>query len=167
MVRGDPEPRREDEMWQRVWIWERSLRLRTVYCLRWRDKEGQIRTETVGPDRKLAEKMRAEREAALNSGKYRRLRRVSFEEFCREEKEVMTGRVADTIVQQIKISLDHFARVCKPRGLVDIDLPMVEQFYSQRLKEVSEATANKDLRHLKASFNRAVRRGYMSENPAR
>lgn len=32
---------------------------------------------------------------------------------------------------------------------------------------MSVATANKDLRHLKASLNRAVRRGYAAENPAR
>ncbi len=152
-------------MWQRVWIWERSLKMRTVYCLRWRDKQGRVRTETVGPDRKLAERMRTEREAALNSGKYRTLRRVSFQDFVNEEEEVMTGRVAEATVQQTRTSLDHFARLCNPRALVDIDLPMVEQFYARRLKEVSEATANKDLRHVKACLNRAVERGYMAENP--
>jgi len=152
-------------MWRRVWIWERKLKSGKTYCLRWQDERGRVRTEAVGPDRKLAARMRAKREAALNTGRYRALRRIPFENLVREEEEVMAGRVADATLQQIRTSLDHFARICKPGALVDIDLPMVEQFYARRLKEVSEATANKDLRHVKASFNRAVERGYMAGNP--
>ena len=123
-------------------------------------------TETVGPDRKLAERARAEREAALNSGRFGGLKRLSFDAFRQEELQLMRGRLADGTVDQIRIALMHFSRACEPGRMADIDLSMVEQFYAERLKEVSEATANKDLRHLKASFNRAVRRGYMCSNPA-
>ena len=123
-------------------------------------------TETVGPDRKLAERARAEREAALNSGRFGGLKRLSFDAFRQEELQLMRGRLADGTVDQIRIALMHFSKACEPGRMADVDLSLVEQFYAHRLKEVSEATANKDLRHLKASFNRAVRRGYMCSNPA-
>ena len=108
-----------------------------------------------------------QREAALNTESLRTIRRVSFDRFSEEEKNVMGGRLADGSVAQISISLGHFCRICEPAILADVDVSMVEQFYSQRLKEVSQATANKDLRHVKASFNRAVERGYLAQNPAK
>ena len=46
-------------MWRRVWIWKRKLKNGQTYCLRWHDDAGRIRTETIGPDRKLADRLRA------------------------------------------------------------------------------------------------------------
>jgi len=43
---------------------------------------------------------------------------------------------------------------------------MVERYFAERLREVSAATANKELRTLKAAFSRALRRGYLERNPA-
>ena len=152
-------------MWRRVWISKRRLKKGVSYCLRWLDRHGRVRTESSGRDRKLAEGLRAQREAALNAGSLRNIRRLPFERFKKEEEDVMRGRVADGSVAQIKISLDHFVRICEPGIVADVDVSMVEQFYARRLKEVSEATANKDLRHIKASFSRAVERGYVAGNP--
>ena len=154
-------------MWRRVWIWKRKLKGGTTYCIRWCDKRGRVRTETVGPDRKLAERARTRREADLNSGRYTYVKRVPFDEFMEEELELMEGRLAPGTLEQVRISLDHFERICEPGPVSDIDVPTVERFHSARLSEVSEATANKDLRHLQASLTRAVRRGYLAENPAK
>ncbi|MCP3885401.1 MAG: tyrosine-type recombinase/integrase, partial [Propionibacteriaceae bacterium] len=51
--------------------------------------------------------------------------------------------------------------------MTDINTVMVERFYSARLEAVAKATANKELRTVKAAFTRAVRRGYLRENPGR
>jgi len=152
-------------MWRRVW--KRKLKDGTTYCIRWYDKRGRVRTETVGPDRKLAERARTQREADLNSGRYTYVTRVSFPEFVEEELELMEGRLAPGTLEQVRISLEHFDRICRPGPVCEIDVPTVERFHAARLSEVSEATANKDLRHLQASLTRAVRRGYLQKNPAK
>ena len=51
--------------------------------------------------------------------------------------------------------------------MTDINTVMVERFYSARLEAVAKATANKELRTVKAACTRAVRRGYLRENPGR
>jgi integrase len=42
----------------------------------------------------------------------------------------------------------------------------IERYLAHRVERVSVATANRDLRTLKASLNRAVRRGYLQSSPA-
>lgn len=153
-------------MWRRVWIWERRLKRGRTYCLRWYDKRGRIRTETVGPDRKLAERLRKQWEFALNSGGVLTVKRIRYQDFVDEELAIMSGRLAQGTLQQLRTCLEHFRDICRPGLLEDVDTAMVEQFFSERLRKVARATANKELRHLKASFNRAVRRGYLRVNPA-
>jgi len=152
-------------MWRRVWIWERKLKKGKAYCLRWHDESGRIRTETVGPERKLAERLSAERQHELNAGQFRTPRRVSYEEFGREEVEVMQGQMAPASLKELELVLRQFGKVCRDIRLTNISSRLVEQFFAQRLKSAKPATANKSLRTLKAAFNRAVRRGYLERNP--
>jgi len=104
----------------------------------------------------------------LSSGKcgLKTVRRISYRDFVKEELEIASGRAAQGTLEQMEICLKHFGAICHPNTVADINTAMVEQFYSRRLREVARATANKELRHLKACFGRAVMRGYMSRNAA-
>ena len=154
-------------MWQRVWIWERKRREGKTYCLRWHDNRGRVRTEYVGSDRKFAERMRAKREAEVNSGMLQGLTPISFEDFVSEELEIMSGRLAKGTLAGIQQAFAQLRRICNPKKLDKVDAATVERFFAQRLREVRPATANKDLRTLKASLNRAGKRGYLRDNPAK
>ena len=153
-------------MWQRVWIWERKRKKGKTYCLRWRDDGGRVRTEAIGSDRKLAERLRSKRESELNSGKHREVRAIHYDEFVKEELAIMSGRLAEGSVVELEQTLRSFKCVSEPAMLADVTPGMVDGYFTERLKEVSRATANKNLRTLKASLNRAVRRGYLALNPA-
>jgi integrase len=125
-----------------------------------------MRSESVGPDRKLAERLRTQKETNLNSDKVEDVERVTFDKFMAEEVEVMKGRLSDGSLTGLDLALRHFRRICEPGVLADIKPRAMEAFLAQRLQEVRPATANKDLRTVKASFGRGVRRGYLRDNPA-
>ncbi len=152
-------------MWRKVWIWTRKRKEGKTYCLRWHDDRGRTRTESVGSDRKLAERLRTQKESDLNSGKVEAIERVGFDAFMSEELEIMEGRVSQSSIKGLDLTLGHFRRICEPGCVADIKPKTIEAFLSQRLKEVRPATANKDLRTLKASLSRAVKRGYLLKNP--
>jgi len=137
-----------------------------VYCLRWHDDGGRVRSEAVGPDRELAERLRNDRERQLNAGQLRAVARVTYEEFEAEELEVLQGRLAPSALVEVRRTLRLFGESCGASLLSRITSRTVERFFSQRLQQVRPATANKDLRTLKASLNRAVGRGYLERNPA-
>ncbi len=153
-------------MWRRVWVWERRLKKGKTYCLRWHDDEGRVRSETVGSDRKLAERLRGEREHGLNAGTLHEPRRISYGEFVAEELILMRSRLAPSSLEGLEFTLRSFGELAGDRALAAITPGLVERYFAQRLERVRLATANKSLRTLRAAFNRAVQRGYLSENPA-
>ena len=56
--------------------------------------EGDVRSglwETVGPDRKLAERLCYKRELDLNAGKLRSVRKISYDDFKNEDLAAMKG----------------------------------------------------------------------------
>lgn len=154
-------------MWRKVWVWERKREKGHSYCLRWQDERGRTRTESVGTDRKLAERLRVQKESDLNSGRVEVNERMTFDDFTTEELKVMKGRLSNGSLVSLELALRDFRRVCEPRYMADIKPAAVEAFLAQRLQEVRPATANKDLRTLKASFGRAVKRRYLRESPFR
>jgi integrase len=153
-------------MWRRVWIWKRKAKKGVTYYVRWRDQGGRVRSESIGTDRKLAERLRSQREVEINSRGFCEVAAIPYDEFVQEELVILRGRVSPGTVDATEIALRHLRRIGCPRQLADVSTAMVEKFLTVRLREVAKATANKDLRHLKASLNRAVRRGYMLESPA-
>jgi len=53
--------------WRKVWLWERVLKSRTTYCLRWYEEDFRMRTRAVGSDRAYAEGERRRFEYELNT----------------------------------------------------------------------------------------------------
>ena len=86
-------------VWRRVWIWKRTLKAGVVYCLRWHDEHGRVRTETVGSNRRLAEELQHKRERRLNAGGLRATSRMTYEEFQTEEFAAMKGRLAPGVAR--------------------------------------------------------------------
>ncbi len=152
-------------MWQRVWIWKRKLKKGVTYCLGRHDEQGRIRTESVGTDRRLAERLRSEREVELNNGQLATTRPSSYDDFVREELKIMAGRVSESYIGALRFVLGSFGDACKPRMLEGVSPAMIESYFALRVKQVAVATANRDLRTLKAALNRAVSRGYLKANP--
>jgi integrase len=151
-------------MWHRVWIHTRKTKKGKSYSIKWYDHRGRQHAKTVGSDRRLAERIRSEKEVALNSPE-KELDSISYSDFVTEELDVLGKRLAASSVIDAKRALRYFSEICGPRTMADIDLAMVERFHSVRLGTVAKATANKELRTMKAAFTRAVRRGYLRENP--
>ena len=106
--------------WRKVWIWERELKEGTTYCLRWHDDRGKVRTETVGPDRKLADRLRTQREAELNNGKLNETPDVSYKEFKETELDAMKGRLAESSWGELERSLRKFQEITGVEQLSNI-----------------------------------------------
>lgn len=91
---------------------------------------------------------------------------MPYDGFRDEELGAMEGRMVEKSLADLERTLDAFRQFCGGKRLTRIAPTMVERYFSKRLREVSAATANKELRTLKAALSRAVRRGYLERNPA-
>jgi integrase len=125
-----------------------------------------MRTQSVGTDKRLAERLRREREQELNDGTLGTVRPIAFKDFMAEELEIMKDRLSPSSISSLRLALEDFDRVSHPQMLGDVAHSMVENYFADRLKRNATATANCSLRTLKASFSRAVGRGYLEANPA-
>jgi integrase len=154
-------------MWQRVWIWKRSLKTGTVYYIRWFGQNGKVRSEAVGSDRRLAERRRSLKETEINSGDGpEELLDISWADFMDEEQRLLKGRQAKSSLVGLETILRMFGEA---RGIIAVShvtRRCIETYMAGRLETVSVATVNKGIRTLKASLQRAVERGYLHENPA-
>jgi hypothetical protein len=128
--------------WRRVWIFKRELRTRTTYCLRWYDGSNRIRSEAVGPDKRLAEDLRRRRELELNSGRFRDIVPIRFSEFVDEHLRLLEGRVERgtlTTTQKYSTNVPP-ASVKSAQALLPYG-PIVSQSYRGRFSAPSKESA--------------------------
>jgi integrase len=111
--------------------------------------------------------MRRQRESELNSGTFREVQAIGLAAFAEEHLSLMEGQVTCRTLEDQRATLNRFTAHCGDRQLSAITPRSAEGFFAERLKVVSPATANKDMRTLKAIFQRAVKRGYLRESPFR
>ena len=145
----------------------KGKRKRKKWAIRWIDGNRKLCYESCRTsDRKSAEIIRQRKYAELNRRQEQNGQHVTWEEFARANREFLeaSGRADNTVFQSGR-SLDHFARICSPDTPFDVTPDMVHRFVIERAKEVEPATVNKDLRGLKAVFNRAVERELLERNP--
>ncbi len=145
-----------------------------MYSLCWRDADHVARQETPEGDfkfsRETAERLRAEREHDLNAGLYRKTKGMVFEEFVRADLQSLANRRTAASVEDAQIAYRLFGRFLAEKRIQNlgyIELRDVQRFYDLRLSEVAVHTVNKNIRGLKAGFNRAVKLGYIRENPVK
>lgn len=109
--------------------------------------------------------MRQEHERGLNSGTLNRPKSIRLEAFASEHIQLLAKQRSERTVEDYKETLARFAAFAGDIPLPRMTHHLAEKFFAHRLKTVCPATANKDVRSLKAIFNRAVKRGYLVKNP--
>jgi site-specific recombinase XerD len=85
---------------------------------------------------------------------------IEFEEYSR------TNKAPSSTYNDLR-ALGHFIKFVGDRKLESIKPNEIENFKTTRLKTVSRATVNIDLRACKAAFNVALQWGYIKNNPFR
>lgn len=154
--------------WRRVWLVSRRRAKGTSYHVAWYDDAGKQTSRSVGTDKRTAEGIRRQKEMALNSGELREPKAISLSAFTKEHLDIAASQVRPATVKDQRIVLAQLQAHCGDVGLSTITTARVEAFIGRRRTEgISEATANKMLRTLKAIFERAGKRGYMAANPCR
>lgn len=146
--------------WRRVWLSQKN----GVYVLRWRMVGGREKSKSVGPDKSFALRERAKLEQQINSDPYQDTKPIGLGSFAAEYLKLMAPRVQPSTITVMKHALDGFRAFIGKAVVFHITLKQVEEWFSGRLNSVAPATANKELRTLKAVFNHAIRIGYLKDN---
>lgn len=141
---------------------------RTVYsyAVQW-VHHGNTRTESYGTNKELAERMMNRKKDELESGLYKEVKPITFDNFVEEHLDLLPnvqGKSNGTYAETERV-LRFFRNICQPVNLADVDFRMLEQFKKARAVKLSPATLNKDLRTFQAALSLAVKRGYLKENP--
>jgi len=153
---------------RKVWLYNRNRGKRgkpARWALKWRDEAGNIRSETVGSDKKLAEDTRARRQIELNEGRYVRLRDATLVEFAKEHLALVRPTLSKASIKEHERALRNLIQFCGNVQLRAITPRKIEAFKATRLAFDRPATVNKYLRTLHSIFNYAMRREYLKHNP--
>lgn len=137
------------------------------YHIRWFDlREHKFCSKKAGPDKRFAEMQAAEKRKELMMERHAGIRKISYDDFCTEYLMFIEDMRAEATCVEYERVLRQFKRICNPRDLTVIDLPMLEKFRSHRQKETnSMATVNKSLRILQSILERAKKQRYIHKNP--
>jgi hypothetical protein len=143
----------------------------------WYEPDGRRKKKSYGTGfqgKKAAERARAKIENDLMTGAYQIETRKLWDDFVGEyERRVLAGRSVRTR-NEAKAALAHFKQLARPVKVFTINTGVIDDYVAARRQEasplrkgeqVSPATVNKDLRHLKAALGMAVEWGYLARRP--
>ena len=125
------------------------------------------------PGKRLADERAEQLTSQLTLGTYETPRCATWDSFRKRYTEdvLPTKRSAKT-QEQIILSLDRFEQICRPKAMSGITTSIVDKFVRIRLQQksktgqpLSAATANKDLRHLRAVLHKALKWKLLPEMP--
>lgn len=155
--------------YRRVWIVSRKLKGGTSYDIRWW-QNGKCMRLSVGRSKTKAERARVAKEYEINNTSLKRNNVQSkspifMPKFIENLTEIVKPQISTNYWDSIILALDHLGEVLKNRDLGNLTPQDVDMYKNIRLKSVAVATLNKELRHLKAVFNRAVKLRWISSNP--
>jgi integrase len=106
-------------------------------------------------------------ENQLNAGLYHEVTKVAWDsivgEFLDHKKEV-SGCVRST-VEAYQRSTARFNEICQPKNSTSFNQEMIYLFVKNRRQKSSNATINKDLRHLRVFVNWAQKKYYIKLKP--
>jgi integrase len=126
----------------------------------------QIGKSSGTPRRKEAEKAAAKWEADLQTGRYSKDNRMSWQEFVDLFIEQHLSELAPKSRDNYVVSLNAYVKVCRPQRLADVTTVRVAHFKSELRKGGRKpATVASYLRHLKAALRWAHSQGYLSTVP--
>lgn len=132
------------------------------------DSAGKRHREKVSRDEAEAREMLALLEGQAIRERYldlRPLKRVRFGEYA----EIFLDRAKNDVGswKRYAASLGSLKPLFGNSNLTSIDAESIERFKQARVKDVAQATVNRDLQCLRRMFNLAIAWGYARENPVR
>jgi integrase len=142
---------------------------RKSYVVRYRDASGKAHHETVGPSKKEAERVLAERMSEINRGVYEELRQSTFGQFAeRWLEEYAKPRLKPSTLDSYQRHFDlHLLPALGRFPLAAISTGRIEELVNELLASgLSPKSVNNALVPLKLSLKHAVRWGYLRANPA-
>ncbi len=139
----------------------------TVYVLVYRHGKKQ-RWETVGPNKKEAERRLAETMSQINNGTYSKPAEIVFRDFAAKwlEEYAMTSVKISTYHTYRAAINTHLVPIFGDLPLLDITTERIQGFVAIILKKRSPKTVNNLITLLKTIFKYARRWGFLRENPA-
>ena len=144
------------------------LKRKDVYYIDYNYMGKRIR-EAVSESKKIAEAVLHKRKTEIAEGKFLDVRKehnIKFEEFAKTYLELHSNvnkrpRVARRDFFLINRLGEHF----NGKRLYEISPQSIEQYKSDRIKDVAPATVNRELACLKCMFNKAIAWGKTHDNP--
>jgi hypothetical protein len=137
------------------------------------DQDGKRRSKKIG-SRSMAQKFARKIEGQLAAGTYQNPARKSWKEFRSDYETKILEFKAPGTRREAKLALDHFEKACRPIFVSTIRTQDIDEFISARRRDssqrrpgtnVSPATVNKELRHLKADVRVAAEWGFVDKLP--
>jgi integrase len=144
----------------RIKVWKLKLADRPFYKLEWLEpgttRRCSVSTKTADSDR--AEEMRRDKEYELNHGLYAEPCKITWQAFStRYLAEKLADRRANTRGKWQTVSAS-FLRLCRPKGLGDVDASMLSRYAGQLRKQGhGKATVAGHLAYLRAALRWAAR----------
>jgi len=122
---------------------------------------------------RAAETVRKTYEAKLNAGTYEEKDTRTWQEF-RTRYEEYIADLADKTQKEARAALDRFEKLMKPARVAYVTTEEIDLFVLRRRKQrglrprekVAVETINKELRHLRAAFRKAVKWKYLKIAPS-
>ncbi len=152
--------------WRRVWLWARKTKAGTTYYLRWYGHNGRMKSESCRcGDKKDAERLRRERERALNAGELGMIEPIRLEAWIDEDLRLRRRTVRPRTLEEDDRALGSLLAAFGDLPLDALTRRRLETWLSERADVLAQATVNKLLRTLRAAFSRAVERNYLRANP--
>ncbi|MCP4713427.1 MAG: tyrosine-type recombinase/integrase, partial [Planctomycetes bacterium] len=151
----------------KVWLLKRKGKRGLSYAIQWVDVcTGKRITRAVGPDRAYARQKHAEKRKELLKGLHTEITAISYDKFAADHLEQIANSLSKGSYLEHKHALRRFKEVCHPQNLTVINFSMLEKFRNARVKDgVRPATVNKSLITMQSILERAVKRGYLAQNP--
>ena len=154
-------------MWRRAWIMTRRGRRGLTYAVRWYDDRNRLRTESAGPSKRNAEDLRRRRELEMNAGMLQTTEPIRLKAFASEHVEIIRPQIMPGSAADQALVLRHLVRWAGDVWLEKLTPGVMERYIAHRAGLVKAPTVNREIRTLKAIFERAKRRTYLKRNPLR
>lgn len=131
-------------------------------------KNGKRKTKTTKEKLKSrAMKKLSELQLKLEDERTREVIPIGLKEFSfnflRSSEPYYTDKTMKVYKSTFKLALNHFGNI----QLTDLSTQTIENYLHTRIRETSVFAARKDLANFSCAFNRAVRDGYLKQNPCR
>jgi hypothetical protein len=139
-----------------------------AWCVNFKTAEGQRVRETVGPNRKIAEKVLSLRMVQVLENRYfpaqRTLGRMPFNEFA----QMYIDRVVVPLLKSVRTESNRvksWIKVFNARPIGELNRSEIEAWRRGRMTTCKPATINRDLSRLRRKLNIAVEWDLLEESP--